>query len=68
MGCFGNAASLLDVAWEAGCSTGSVEEFTDHCFIAIESLHDTFVRLLTADEKEVEKRWIDVHMGFEGLW
>jgi len=68
MGCFGNAASLIDVAREAGCSTGSVEEFTDRCFTAIESLHDTFVRPLTADEKEVEKRWIDAHMGFEGLW
>jgi len=68
MGRFGNAASLIDVAREAGCSTGSVEEFTDRCFTAIESLHDTFVRPLTADEKEVEKRWIDAHMGFEGLW
>ena len=26
------------------------------------------MRPLTADEKEVEKRWIDTHMGFEGLW
>ena len=38
------------------------------CCTAIESLHDTFVWPLTADEKEVEKRWIDMHMGFEGLW
>ena len=67
MGHFGNAASLIDFAREAGCSTGSVEEFMDCCFTAIESLHDTFVRPLTADEKEVEKRWIDTHMGFEGL-
>ena len=42
--------------------------FTDHCFTAIECLHDIFVRPLTADEKEVEKQWMDAHMGFEGSW
>jgi hypothetical protein len=68
MGCFGNAASLIDVAWEAGCSPGSVEEFTNCCFTAIESLHDIFLRPLTADEKEVEKQWVDTHMGFRGSW
>ena len=68
MGRFGNAASLIDIAREAGCSSGSVEEFTDRCFTAIESLHDIFVWPLTADEKEVEKQWMDAHMGFEGSW
>jgi hypothetical protein len=35
---------------------------------AIESLHDIFVRPLTAEEKEAEKEWIDTNMGFRGLW
>ena len=43
MGRFGNAASVIDVAQEAGCSPGSVEAFTERCFTAIESLHDIFV-------------------------
>ena len=68
MGRFGNGASLADVAREAGCSEGSVELWTDRCLTAIESLHDIFVRPLTAEEKEAEKEWIDTNMGFRGLW
>ena len=68
MGHFGNAASLTDVAREAGCSTGAVEDFTDRCFTAIESLHSIFVRPLTAEEKEAEKEWMDEHMQFQGSW
>lgn len=68
MGRFGNAASLEDIAREAGCSEGAVELFTRRCFDAIESLHDTFVRPLTEAEKEVEKAWMDQHMGFVGEW
>ena len=47
---------------------GSVEMYTDQCFKVIESLHDLFVRRLTSAEKEVEKRWIDEHLGFQGKW
>jgi len=68
MGRFGNGASLEDIAWTAGCSEGSVEEFTDHCFGAIESLHDMFVRPLTDEKKEKEKEWMDQQLGFKGLW
>ena len=68
MGRFGNAASLLDLAREAGCSTGSVEEFTERCFTAIESLHHIFVRKLTPEEKEREQAWLDHHMGFRETW
>ena len=68
MGRFGNAASLIDLAREAGCSIGSVEEFTERCFMAIESLHQIFVRQLTLEEKEREKAWTDHHMGFRGTW
>ena len=68
MGRFGNAASLEDIACEAGCSEGSVEAYTDCCFQAIMSLHDMFVRPLTPEEKEQEKEWVDQHLGFKGLW
>jgi hypothetical protein len=68
MGRFGNAASLADIASEAGCSEGSVELWTDRCLAAIESLHNTFVRPLTPEEKEAEKVWMDENMGFKGLW
>jgi hypothetical protein len=68
MGRYGNAASLADIAREAGCSEGSVELWTDCCFEAIESLHDMFVRPLTAKEKEAEKNWIDHNLGFKGIW
>lgn len=52
MGCYGNGASIIDIAHDAGCSSGAVEDFTRHCFTAIESLHDTFARPLSAEEKE----------------
>ena len=68
MGHFGNAASLIDLAHEAGCSMGLVEEFMQRCFTVIESLHHIFVHQLTAKEKEREKAWIDHHLGFRGTW
>ena len=68
MGHFGNGASLEDVACMAGCSEGAVKNYTDRCFKAIESLHDIFVRCLTDEEKEKEKKWMDKHLGFQGLW
>jgi hypothetical protein len=68
MGRYGNGASLEDLARDAGHSEGSIENFTDHCFTAIEALHDVFVRQLTPEEKEVEKKWMDKHLGFVGTW
>ena len=68
MGCFGNGASVEDIARVAGCSEGSVQNFTNRCFKAILSLHDQFVRQLTPEEKEVEKVYMDNHLGFKGLW
>ena len=68
MGRFGNAASLEDIAREAGCAEGTVELYTERCFTAILSLHDMFVRPLTDEEKEREKVWIDEQVGFKGLW
>jgi len=70
MGCFGNGASLEDIAHHAGYSEGAIEKFMHHCFEAIESLHDIFVQPITAEEKEKEKEkvWMDEHLGFKGLW
>jgi len=51
-----------------GFSEGAVEKFTQRCFTALESLHNDVVRPLTQEEKEVEKQWIDAHIGFHGLW
>jgi hypothetical protein len=68
MGRFGNGASLEDIAHAAGCSEGSVENYTAHCFDAIEEFQSVFIRKLTPEEKEVEKKWIDEHLGFIGLW
>lgn len=66
MGRYGNGASVEDIAQQAGCAEGSVENYTARCFTAIESLHDLLVRKLTLVEKEVEKKWIDEHIGFRG--
>ena len=68
MGCYGNGASLEDIARIAGIFEGSVELFTERCFEAIESLHDAFVHLPTAEEKEFEKAWVDNRIGFRGSW
>jgi len=68
MGRFGNGASLQDIARISGGSEGAVEDYTKWCFQAIESLHDLFVRPLTREEKEEEKKWMDRHLGFVGTW
>jgi hypothetical protein len=68
MGCYGNAVSVEEVACVAGCGEGSVENFTNQCFTAIEGLHNHFVCCLTPAEKEVEKRWMDENLGFKGKW
>ena len=68
LGRYGNGASLEDIARVAGCSEGAVELYTQRCFRAIEALHDAFVCLPTAAEKEREKCWVDEHLGFKGTW
>jgi hypothetical protein len=54
MGWYGNSASVKDIACIAGISEGSVENYTEHCLVAIESLHNIFVHKLTPEEKEVD--------------
>jgi hypothetical protein len=68
MGRYGNGASVEDIARAAGCSEGSVENYTNRCFEAILSLHGQFVRKLTQAEKEIEKEWMDDRLGFRGTW
>jgi hypothetical protein len=68
MGRSGNAAAVEEIARIAGCGEGSVENYTNRCFTAIEALHDLFIRKLTREEKEVEKEWVDENLGFQGLW
>ncbi|KAF7292661.1 DDE Tnp4 domain-containing protein [Mycena indigotica] len=68
LGRFGNGGSIEDIARFAGVGHGSVPLFTNRCFDAIERLHPIFVRPLTRDEKEIEKSWIDRHLGFHGSW
>lgn len=68
LGHYGNAASVRDVAQNFGFSEGAVEKFTRRCFTALESLHNSVVRELTPEEREVEKEWVDAHVGFRGLW
>lgn len=69
MGRYGNGASVEDIRHSCGIGTGTVDLYTERCFTALESVHDTFVRALTPAEKEVEKAWIDERLGFSGsLW
>jgi hypothetical protein len=68
MGRYGNGASVQDIARVAGCSEGSVENYTNRCFNAIEDLQEVFIRKLTPEEKEREKEWIDDQLGFRGIW
>jgi len=68
MGWYGNSTYIQDIAWTAGCSEGSVENYTDCCFDAIESLQEIFICRLTPEEKEQEKQWIDQKLRFEGAW
>jgi len=64
MGRYGNAASVEEVAWIAGCSEGLVENYTHHCFTAIEALHDLFVQQLSPAEKEVERNGLMHKLAF----
>ncbi|KAG5649381.1 hypothetical protein H0H81_004195 [Sphagnurus paluster] len=68
MGGYGNGASVQEVACVAGILEGSVDNYTDQCLTAIESLHDIYICPLTAGEKEVEKTWLENQLGFCGLW
>lgn len=68
LGRYGNGASVMDVARFFGISEGSVENYTERCFTAIIRLHNIFVRPLTDEEKETEKKWIDDQVGFQGSW
>lgn len=65
---FGNAASVEDIAHQAGCLVESVENYMQYCFKVIEHHHDTFVHFLMPEKKEHEKKWADQQVGFRGHW
>ncbi len=66
MGHFGNGASVPDIAWTAGISEGSVEDFTNRCHVALHSHYARFICPLTEAEKEREKQWIEDNIGLVG--
>jgi hypothetical protein len=66
MGRFGNGASVTDLAHTSGFSEGSVEKYTERCQKALLALLDNYVRMLTDEEKEMEKRWVEEHSGCIG--
>lgn len=68
LGHYGSAASVRAIAHVFGCLEGAVEKYTEHCFEAVDGLHDLFVRPLTDEEKEKEKEWMREHSGIDGLW
>jgi hypothetical protein len=69
MGRYGNAASLEDIAQDAGIAKSTVKLFTKRCFDVIEDLHDMFLQPVTEEEKEWEKQWIDGQVCMTGsLW
>lgn len=68
LGQSGNVAAVEEIAWIAGCGEGSVKNYTNCYFTAIEALHDLFIWKLTQEEKEIEKGWVDENLVFRGLW
>lgn len=57
-GHYGNAASLEAIGHWAGVSPGTVVNCTNCVMVALISLHDEFVHLPTAEEKESAKAWV----------
>ncbi|KAF8587814.1 hypothetical protein K439DRAFT_1645760 [Ramaria rubella] len=66
MGQLGNGASVTDLAQIAGVSEGSVEKYTERCQKALLAQHDQFVHILTHEEKETEKCWVEQESGCIG--
>lgn len=54
-GHYGNAATMEDIGEWAGVSAGTVSNATKRVAIALLSLHDTYVRMPTAEEKAKSK-------------
>lgn len=56
-GHYGNAATMDDIGEWAGVSAGTVDNATKRVAIALLSLHDEYVRMPTAEEKDKSKRF-----------
>jgi hypothetical protein len=63
MGRYGNAASVRDIARDAGVSEGTVEAYTARCFKAILDHQSTFCCKPTPAEIEMEKAWVEREIG-----
>ena len=57
-GHYSNAASPEAIGLWAGISPGTVSNCTNRVMMALLSLHDECVHLLTAEEKESAKAWV----------
>ena len=57
-GHYGNVASPEAIGHWAGVSPGTVVNCTNRVMVALISLHDEFVHLPTAEEKESAKAWV----------
>jgi hypothetical protein len=63
LGRFGNAASMDDCAFMSGIGHGTVVAYTDRVITAILDLHQTYVRLLTDEERIRERDWVLRRVG-----
>jgi len=55
---YGNAASPEVIGQWAGVSLGTVVNCTNHVMVALMSLHNECIYLLTAEEKESAREWV----------
>ncbi|KIO27437.1 hypothetical protein M407DRAFT_38880, partial [Tulasnella calospora MUT 4182] len=62
-GRYGNGASVDDVGRIAGISEGSVLKYSERCVKAILSLEADAIWRLSEEEREVEKHWVEQHVG-----
>ena len=56
---YGNAPSPEDLMQWAGGSAGWIKKCTNHVMVAVLTLHDMAIHLLTEDEKEDVKAWVE---------
>jgi hypothetical protein len=63
LGRSGNAASMDDCAFMAGIGHGTVPLYTRRVIDALLDLHQTYIRVLTDEERAHEKAWVLRRVG-----
>ena|ERR1700678_2534084 len=58
-GHYGNSSAISEVAIWAGVSVGLVQKASLQVMIALISIHNTAIHLLTEEEKEASKQWAE---------